>query len=163
MSTIAAISTPLEVGGLAVIRMTGEKSFEIADEIFAPFDKIPPSKMSGHTCSYGKIVREGETLDDVVLTVFRAPKSYTGLDTVEISCHGGVYLAKQILRLLLEKGATPAGPGEFTKLAFLNGKIGLTQAESVMDIISAEGDATLKSARLMRERKTVSKDKIGVG
>lgn len=151
MSTIAAISTPLEAGGLAVIRMTGEKSFEIADEIFAPFDKIPPSKMAGHTCSYGRIVREGQTLDDVVLTVFRAPKSYTGLDTVEISCHGGVYLAKQILRLLLEKGAAPAGPGEFTKLDFLNGKIGLTQAESVMDIISAEGDATLKSARLMRE------------
>ncbi len=151
MSTIAAISTPLEAGGLAVIRMTGEKSFEIADEIFAPFDKIPPSKMFGHTCSYGRIVRGEETLDDVVLTVFRAPKSYTGLDTVEISCHGGVYLAKQILRLLLEKGATPAAAGEFTKLAFLNGKIGLTQAESVMDIISAEGDATLKSARLMRE------------
>lgn len=151
MSTIAAISTPPEAGGLAVIRMTGEKSLRIADEIFEPFNKILPSEMAGHTCAYGRIVRGEKTLDDVVLTVFRAPKSYTGLDTVEISCHGGVYLAKQILRLMLEKGASLAGPGEFTKLAFLNGKIGLTQAESVMDMISAEGEAALQSARLIRE------------
>lgn len=151
MSTIAAISTPIEAGGLAVIRISGGKSFEIADKIFVPFGGKMPSEMAGHTCAYGKIVREGKTVDDVVLTVFRSPKSYTGLDTVEISCHGGVYLAKEILKLIYENGARPAEPGEFTKLAFLNGKLSLTQAESVMDIISADGEASLSSARLMRE------------
>lgn len=151
MSTIAAISTPLEAGGLAVIRLTGERSIEIADKIFRPFGKKLPSQMDGHTCAYGRIVRGENTLDDVVLTVFRAPKSYTGLDTVEISCHGGVYVAKEILRLVIDCGALPAVAGEFTKLAFLNGRMSLTQAEAVMDIISADGEASLKSARLMKD------------
>lgn len=151
MSTIAAISTPIEAGGLAVIRISGDKAFEIADRIFTPFGGKKPSEMDGHTCAYGKIVRQGKTVDDVVLTVFRSPKSYTGLDTAEISCHGGVYIAKEILKLIYENGARAAEPGEFTKLAFLNGKLSLTQAESVMDIISADGEATLSSARAMRE------------
>lgn len=151
MSTIAAISTPIEAGGLAIIRISGDRSFEIADKIFMPFGEKKPSEMDGHTCAYGKIVRAEKTIDDVVLTVFRAPKSYTGLDTAEISCHGGIYLAKEILKLIYENGARPAEPGEFTKLAFLNGKLSLTQAESVMDIISADGEASLSSARLMRD------------
>lgn len=151
MSTIAAISTPLEAGGLAVIRLTGERAIEIADKIFRSFGKKLPSQMDGHTCAYGRIVRGENTIDDVVLTVFRAPKSYTGLDTVEISCHGGVYVAKEILRLVIDCGALPAGAGEFTKLAFLNGRMSLTQAEAVMDIISADGEASLKSARLMKD------------
>lgn len=151
MITIAAISTPQSVGGLAVIRISGEKSIEIADKIFVGFQNKRPSQMDGHTCAYGKIVCGGETLDDVVLTLFRAPKSYTGEDTVEISCHGGVYLARRILKLILESGAQPASAGEFTKRAFLNGKLSLTQAEAVMDIIGAEGEASLKSARLIKD------------
>lgn len=149
MSTIAAISTPVYQGGLAVIRMSGEDSLRIADSIFA--GKTRPSDMPGYTCLYGRVVREGRTLDDVILTVFRAPKSYTGEDTVEISCHGGVYLAREILRLLIEKGAEPAPAGEFTKRAFLSGKLSLTQAEGVLDIISANGERELVSARAMRD------------
>ncbi len=155
MDTIAAISTPLMTGGLAVIRITGDKALEIADRIFVSFgagkEKKLPSKMNGHTCAYGEIVCDGNTLDDVVLTVFKAPHSYTGLDTAEISCHGGVYLARRILRLITDMGARPAQAGEFTKLAFLNGKLSLTQAESVMDIISADGETSLRSARLIKE------------
>ncbi len=149
MSTIAAISTPVYQGGLAVIRMSGEDSLRIADDIFA--GKTAPSEMAGYTCQYGRVVREGRTLDDVILTVFRAPKSYTGEDTVEISCHGGVYLAREILKLLIENGAEPAPAGEFTKRAFLSGKLSLTQAEGVLDIISANGERELVSARAMRD------------
>lgn len=151
MSTIAAISTPMEAGGLAIIRISGDEALTIADRIFIPFGDKKPSEMVGHSCAYGKIVREGKTVDDVVLTVFRSPKSYTGLDTAEISCHGGIYVAKEILKLIYENGAIPAEPGEFTKLAFLNGKLSLTQAESIMDIISADGEASLSSARAIRE------------
>ena len=149
MSTIAAISTPVYQGGLAVIRMSGEDSLRIADSIFV--GRTAPSEMEGYTCQYGRIVRGGRTLDDVILTVFRAPKSYTGEDTVEISCHGGVYLAREVLKLLIEKGAEPAPAGEFTKRAFLSGKLSLTQAEGVLDIISANGERELVSARAMRD------------
>ncbi len=151
MSTIAAISTPQALGGLAVIRISGQDAISIADKIFVGFTRVRPSDMAGHTCAYGKIVCGSQTLDDVVLTVFRAPKSYTGEDTVEISCHGGVYLAREILKLILDNGAAAASAGEFTKRAFINGKLSLTQAEAVMDIISAEGEASLKSARLAKE------------
>lgn len=153
MSTVAAISTPLFAGGISVIRISGSKSLEIADKIFVSFRKNKPSEMEGYTCEYGKIVRDTKTLDDVVLTVFKAPKSFTGEDTVEISCHGGIYVTKEILRLILENGAEPASPGEFTKRAFLNGKFSLTQAEGIADIISAQGEASLSSARLMKEGK----------
>ncbi len=149
MSTIAAISTPGYQGGLAVIRMSGDESLSIADQIFR--GKTAPSEMAGYTCQYGKIVRHGRTLDDVILTVFRAPHSYTGEDTVEISCHGGVYLAREVLKLLIENGAEPAPAGEFTKRAFLSGKLSLTQAEGVLDIISANGERELVSARAMRD------------
>lgn len=173
MKTIAAISTPLENGGLAVIRISGEAALDIADAAFMPFKSeinggIRPSKMNGNSCQYGKIVRDGRTIDDVVLTVFRAPHSYTGLDTAEISCHGGVYVAKEILRFILDLGAQPASAGEFTKLAFVNGKLSLTQAEAVMDIINAEGEAALRSARLIKEGalyrriKSVCKDLVGL-
>lgn len=148
-TTIAAISTPVYQGGLAVIRMSGEDSIRIADNIFV--GKTAPSSMAGYTCQYGKIVREGRTLDDVILTVFRGPHSYTGEDTVEVSCHGGVYLAREILKLMIEEGAEPAPAGEFTKRAFLSGKLSLTQAEGVLDIISANGERELVSARAMRD------------
>lgn len=148
-TTIAAISTPVYQGGLAVIRMSGEDSIRIADNIFV--GKTAPSSMAGYTCQYGKIVREGRTLDDVILTIFRGPHSYTGEDTVEVSCHGGVYLAREILKLMIEEGAEPAPAGEFTKRAFLSGKLSLTQAEGVLDIISANGERELVSARAMRD------------
>lgn len=151
MSTICALSTPNAVGGIAVIRISGENSRQLADRIFVSYSKKTVVDMAGHTCAYGKIVDKGETVDDVLLTVFIAPKSYTGEDTVEISCHGGVYVSKRILRLLISLGCEPAEAGEFTKRAFLNGKLSLTQAEGVADIISAQGEATLRSANLMRQ------------
>lgn len=149
--TVAAISTPMSLGGLAVIRMSGEKALSIADGVFVSAGNIKPSEMAGYTCRYGKVVRDGRTLDDVILTVYKAPHSYTGEDTVEISCHGGVYLAKEVLRLLIENGAEPAPAGEFTKRAFLSGKLDLSSAEGILEIISAGGERELASARLMRE------------
>lgn len=153
MSTICALSTPNAVGGIALIRISGERAIDIADGIFVPYGTTPVRDMAGHTCAYGRIVDGDKTVDDVLLTVFRTPKSYTGEDTVEISCHGGVYVSKKIIRLLLSLGCEPANAGEFTKRAFLNGKLSLTQAEGVADIISAQGEASLQSANLMREGK----------
>lgn len=151
MSTIAAISTPPAAGGIAVIRVSGENALDVAEQLFKPFGSTPVAQMPGHTCAYGRISANGETLDDVLLTVFRAPRSYTGEDTVEISCHGGIYVTRRILREVIACGAIPAEAGEFTKRAFLNGKLSLTQAEAVADIISAEGRAALQSANQMRE------------
>ena len=151
MSTICAISTPNAVGGISVIRISGNKAVEIAEKIFVPFSKKPVSQMGGHTCAYGKVIFDGKTIDDAVLTVFLAPKSYTGENVAEISCHGGIFVTKEVLRACIASGAEPAGPGEFTKRAFLNGKLSLTQAEAVMDVISAEGKQALNSANLAHE------------
>lgn len=152
MSTIAAISTPRGAGGIAVIRISGEKALEVTDRIFRPVStKLAPSQMEGYSCAYGEIVFEDEVYDDGVVTVFKAPRSYTGEDVVEISCHGGIFVSERILSLILENGASPAGPGEFTKRAFLNGKMNLIQAEAVMDIISAEGKASQRCAVALRE------------
>ncbi|MCQ2417046.1 MAG: tRNA uridine-5-carboxymethylaminomethyl(34) synthesis GTPase MnmE [Oscillospiraceae bacterium] len=150
MSTIAAISTPNAVGGIAMIRISGEKAIEIGDAIFHGIKKKKPSEMAGYTCAYGSIYDENALLDDVVLTVFRAPHSYTGEDTIEITCHGGLYVSKRILGLVYRQGAVAAGPGEFTKRAFLNGKLSLSQAEAVMDLISAEGEVQLKQANIAK-------------
>lgn len=150
--TAAAISTPRAQGGISVIRISGEDALSVADKVFQPVScNILPSEMEGYTCAYGKIVNSGEVLDDGLLTVFRAPKSYTGEDVVEISCHGGIFVTERILALILDSGAEPAGAGEFTKRAFLNGKMSLTQAEAVMDIISADGGAGLKCAEALRD------------
>lgn len=151
MKTICAISTPLSEGAISLIRISGDKAITIADRVFRSFSGKKASDMKGHTCAYGKICGGEKTVDDVLLTVFRTPKSYTGEDTVEISCHGGIFVTKKILYLLISEGASPALPGEFTKRAFLNGKLSLTQAEAVMDIISSEGDRALYSANNMRE------------
>lgn len=151
MSTIAAISTPNAVGGIAVIRISGEDAINIGQRIFRPFGSKQVSSMSGYTCAYGDAI-DGETrIDDCILTVFRAPHSYTGEDTVEISCHGGLFVSRKILRTALKNGAEPAGPGEFTKRAFLNGKLDLTQAEAVMDVISAKNEGELRMAETLRE------------
>lgn len=152
MSTIAAVSTPRAVGGISVIRISGEDAFSVADKIFQPVSaKLLPSEMVGYTCAYGQIVSGGKVIDDGVLTVFRAPRSYTGEDVAEISCHGGIFVTEQILRLIFENGANPAEAGEFTKRAFLNGKMSLTQAEAVMDVISAGGKAELRCASALRD------------
>lgn len=151
MSTIAAISTPVSSGGISVIRISGEDALLIAKKIFNPITSENVEKMAGYTCAYGKVVFKGEEIDDVVLTVFRAPRSYTGENVVEISCHGGIYVTNRILRAIISSGAVPAAPGEFTKRAFLNGKMTLTQAEAVMDIISAQGETAHKCSVAMHE------------
>lgn len=150
MSTIAAISTPNAPGGIAVIRISGEDSLSVAEKIFTPFGEKIISEMPGYTCAYGYAHDDGQRLDDCILTVFRSPHSYTGEDTAEISCHGGLYVSKRILRTALKHGADNAQPGEFTKRAYLNGNIDLTQAEAVMDIISARGERELKMAEDLR-------------
>lgn len=151
MTTIAAIATPNAPGGIAVIRISGERAFEVAEKIFVPAGDKKVADMRGYTCAYGEAFDGEERLDDCILTVFRAPRSFTGEDTAEISCHGGIYVTRRILRAALANGAVMAQAGEFTKRAFLNGKIDLTQAESVMDIISAKGERELKMAENIRE------------
>lgn len=151
MTTIAAIATPNAPGGIAVIRISGERAFEVAEKIFVPAGDKKVADMRGYTCAYGEAFDGEERLDDCILTVFRAPHSFTGEDTAEISCHGGIYVTRRILRAALANGAVMAQAGEFTTRAFLNGKIDLTQAESVMDIISAKGERELKMAENIRE------------
>lgn len=151
MSTIAAISTPDSPGGIAVIRISGEDAISTAERVFRPFGEKKVADMAGYTCAYGIAHDNGERIDDCILTVFRDPNSYTGEDTAEISCHGGIYVTRKILRTILKNGAEPAQPGEFTKRAYLNGKLDLTQAEAVMEIISAKGERELKMAENLRE------------
>ena len=151
MSTIAAISTPNAVGGIAVIRISGEDAIAVAERIFSPYGDKKVADMAGYTCAYGIAHDGGERLDDCILTVFRAPHSYTGEDVAELSCHGGLYVTRKILRAALANGAVNAEAGEFTKRAYLNGKLDLTQAEAVMDIISAKGERELKMAESLRE------------
>lgn len=156
--TIAAIATPLGEGGIGVIRISGENAINVADRCFAAFSGEKLSSLSGYQASYGKVFDcDGNTLDDAVALVFKAPKSYTGEDVVEISVHGGSVIIKQVLRRVLECGATMATGGEFTKRAFLNGKLDLTKAESVMGLISARNDAAAKISRGAREGR-ISRD-----
>jgi tRNA modification GTPase len=146
----AACATPPGTAGIAVIRMAGSGAIPIADELF---HFISPSissvrEMPPYSCAYGKLTDPvtHETVDHVVLTLFRAPRSYTGEDIVEISCHGGQTVKEDILKLLIRHGARPALPGEFTRMAFLNGKIDLSQAEAVMDLISASSATASRQA-----------------
>ncbi|MBQ5334955.1 MAG: tRNA uridine-5-carboxymethylaminomethyl(34) synthesis GTPase MnmE [Oscillospiraceae bacterium] len=151
MNTIAAISTPNAAGGIAMIRISGSEALTVAERVFQPVNGKKITEMQGYTCVYGSVSENGTVLDDAVLTVFRAPHSFTGEDTAEITCHGGIYVTKRILSLVYAAGASPAGPGEFTKRAFLNGKMSLTQAEAVMDVIRAEGEYALRQASMARE------------
>ena len=144
--TVAAISTGAAPGGIGVIRISGEKAVEIASKVFLPLDGSSLTELKGYRAKYGNIVIGGEKTDNAVALVFRAPKSYTGEDVVELSVHGGLLLVKKTLEAVLENGALPAEAGEFTKRAFLNGKIDLTQAESVAELISAEGEQSLKAS-----------------
>lgn len=146
LSAIAAISTPLGTGGVGIIRISGKNATEIVDRIFVSVNGKKLSSSKGYRAYFGRIF-DGETaVDEVVCLVFRAPHSYTGEDVVEINCHGGVVLLKKILRLVLQNGAQAAAPGEFTKRAFLNGKLDLSEAESVMTLISAQGEQGANAA-----------------
>lgn len=151
MQTIAAIATPHAAGGISVIRISGDRALEIAGAVFQSVSGKAPSMMEGYTCTYGRFYDGEQTLDDGILTVFRAPRSYTGEDVVELSCHGGIYVTGQILDAVYRAGAVPAEPGEFTKRAFLAGKMTLTQAEAVMDVIGAAGKRELQFAHAQQE------------
>ena len=146
--TIAAIATPLGEGGLALIRISGEKSLAVADKSFVPVGKNSrkPSEATTHTIHYGKVVRAGKQVDEVLCAVMRAPRTYTREDVVEITCHGGILSAKTVLDTVLENGARLAEPGEFTKRAFLNGRLDLTQAEAVADLIHSRTELALAAA-----------------
>jgi tRNA modification GTPase len=146
--TIAAISTPLGEGGLAVVRICGPAALTVAEACFRPAGKSAcrPTQAPTHTLHYGKVVRGGQVVDEVLLTVLRAPRTYTREDMVEISCHGGLLPAKLVLDAVLASGARLAGPGEFTKRAFLNGRLDLAQAEAVADLIRARTELALAAA-----------------
>lgn len=150
-STIAAISTAQGLGGIGVIRISGDEAFKIADKVFVSINSKKLCDQKGYTAHFGAIFYNGEKVDNCIATVFRAPLSYTGENVVEISCHGGAYVTKTVLRAVLDNGATPAQAGEFTKRAFLNGKLDLTEAEAVMDIIGAKSSAAMKSALSVHE------------
>lgn len=146
LSAIAAISTPLGTGGVGIIRISGKNATEIVDRIFISVNGKKLASSKGYRAYFGKIYDVNTAVDEVICLVFRAPHSYTGEDVVEINCHGGVFLLKKILRLVLHNGAIAASPGEFTKRAFLNGKLDLSEAESVMTLISAQGEQGANAA-----------------
>jgi len=143
--TIAAISTPPGEGAISIVRLSGETALDVANAVFKGKDL---SQVPSHTINYGHIIdpSNDETLDEVMVSVMRAPKTFTREDVIEINCHGGIVATNRILQLLLGSGARLAEPGEFTKRAFLNGRIDLTQAESVMDLIRAKTDRAMQVA-----------------
>ena len=144
--TIAAIATAMSSSGIGIIRISGDEAVGIVDRIFSMKNGKKLSDMPTHTIHYGHIKDGDEVIDEVMVVLMRAPKSYTKEDTVEIDCHGGVYVMKRVLETVIKYGARPAEPGEFTKRAFLNGRIDLAQAESVIDIIHAKNEFALKSS-----------------
>ena len=144
--TIAAIATAMAGSGIGIVRISGEEAVSITDQIFHMPGGKKLSDMKTHTIHYGHIRDGEEVIDEVMVLLMRGPRSYTREDTVEIDCHGGVYVMKRILETVIKYGARPAEPGEFTKRAFLNGRIDLSQAESVIDVISAKNEFALKSS-----------------
>ncbi|CDB41363.1 tRNA modification GTPase MnmE [Ruminococcus sp. CAG:177] len=145
-STVAAIATPNAAGGIGIVRISGGDAIAVADKVFSAVSGKPLSEAAGYSAHFGTVSLDGKPIDEAIALVFRVPKSYTGEDTVELSCHGGVYIVRQVLRAVLNAGAQPAGPGEFTKRAFLNGRIDLAKAESVMSLISAQGEQAASAA-----------------
>lgn len=145
--TIAAIATAMSNSGIGIVRISGDEALEVADRIFRPKKgSRKVSDMETHTIHYGYVTDGDEVIDEVMLLIMKAPRSYTCEDTIEIDCHGGVLVMKKILETVLKYGARPAEPGEFTKRAFLNGRIDLSQAESVIDVINAQNELALKSS-----------------
>lgn len=157
--TICAIATPIGEGGVAIIRISGEKALEIADKIFIGKNKKDIKEMKTYTMRYGVIVDldTEEVIDDVILSYMKAPRSYTGENVIEVNCHGGVVATNRVLNQIVKAGARLAEPGEFTKRAFLNGRIDLSQAEATMDIIKAKTELSMKSA-MMQSRGALSKE-----
>ncbi len=145
-STIAAISTPQAAGGIGVIRISGDDAIDVADKVFKPINGKSVKNLKGYQAAFGSVEYNSERIDEAVCLVFRSPKSYTGENVVELSCHGGLFVLQQTLRAVFAAGAVPAQAGEFTKRAFLNGKMDLTEAEGVMNIISAKGEQAAKAA-----------------
>lgn len=150
--TIAAIATALGEGGIAIIRVSGDKALEIVDKIFRPVNGKDMFSMKPYTMRYGHIIdKNEEVIDEVIVSFMKGPRSFTAEDTVEINCHGGVISTNTVLQEVIKAGARLAEPGEFTKRAFLNGRIDLSQAEAVMDIISAKTELSMKSAMRQSE------------
>jgi tRNA modification GTPase len=146
--TIAAISTPMGPGGIGIVRLSGPESLSIAKRVFEPVKKTDVAEAKSSSIMYGRVIdlHSGEEVDEALVSVMRAPNSYTREDVVEINCHGGMVAVRRILGLVLKEGARLAEPGEFTKRAFLNGRISLAQAEAVMDLISARTEESMKIA-----------------
>lgn len=146
-STIAAVATAMSPSGISIIRVSGPRAWEIADEVFrTPGGKQTLLSKKSHTIHYGMIYDDGEMIDEVLVMLMRGPKTFTAEDTVEIDCHGGVLVTKKVLEAVLRHGAEPAQPGEFTKRAFLNGRMDLSEAEAVMDVIHAKNNFALKAS-----------------
>ena len=143
MDTIAAISTALGAGAISIVRLSGDEAIDIVNKCFVGKDL---NKVESHTITYGHIVEDGKTIDEVLVSVFKAPKTYTRENGVEINCHGGMYVTNRILEIMLNNGARIAESGEFTKRAFLNGRIDLTRAEAVMDVINSQTENALALA-----------------
>ena len=142
--TIAAISTGMTNSGIGIVRISGEEAFDIADRIYR--GKVRIAQAKSHTIHYGHIADEEEIIDEVLVMIMRAPRTFTGEDTVEINCHGGTFVLRRVLETVLKNGARAAEPGEFTKRAFLNGKMDLSQAEAVIDVINSENEYALQSS-----------------
>ena len=157
-STIAAISTAMSNSGIGIVRMSGLEAFQIADRVYKGKKEKKLCDQKSHTIHYGYIVDGEQVIDEVLVMLMRGPHSYTGEDTVEINCHGGVYVVKRILEVLIKNGARPAEPGEYTKRAFLNGRLDLSQAEAVGDLIASQNEYALQSS--VSQLKGNIKDKI---
>ena len=142
--TIAAISTGMTNSGIGIVRISGSEALEIADRVYKGKETI--AEVPTHTIHYGHVMDGDETVDEVLVMVMRGPRTFTGEDTVEINCHGGTYVVSRVLETVLKAGARPAEPGEFTKRAFLNGKMDLSQAEAVIDVITSENEYALQSS-----------------
>ncbi len=155
-STIAAIATAQGLGGIGIIRVSGEQAYEICAKVFKPADSSDIQTAKGYTAKYGHVYYEGNIVDEAIALFFRAPKSYTGEDVVELQCHGGSYVLSLVLRSLIDAGARHAQAGEFTRRAFENNRISLTKAEAVMDIINASNSASLQQAVAASEGRTAA-------
>lgn len=142
--TIAAVSTGMSLSGIGIVRISGAEALSVIDRIYSGKEQL--SKADSHTIHYGYIVDGDEAVDEVLVSVMRAPRTFTGEDTVEINCHGGVYVVNRVLETVLKYGARPAEPGEFTKRSFLNGKMDLSQAEAVIDVIHSQNEYALRSS-----------------
>ena len=156
--TIAAISTAPGASGIGIIRISGQDAIEIADKVFKSYKDIKLADVDTHTASFGCIKDGDKVIDEVLVLVMKDGKSFTGENTVEINCHGGMLILTKVLDLVIKAGARPAEPGEFTKRAFLNGKMDLSQAEAVMDLINAKNDFAHTSA--VKQLKGNVSDKI---